>query len=226
MHVFEPMWQANYVYPILNRLAIYAIILLSLMHIAGVIGLGLETSRWLFQALTPFSLWTTGLLLILFQENKNAAFWRFALFAFGLGFGSEVLGVHTGLIFGDYAYGATLGLKVWEVPLTIGLNWLVLVIGTGYLSSRLAIPGWLKSAIGAALMVAFDFVMEPVAMALDFWDWSNSEIPLQNYMGWFGVAYLIQLSYHYGRFSKYNFLAGPVLLLQLLFFSALNFWVS
>ena len=43
---------------------------------------------------------------------------------FLLGFVVEVVGVQTGLIFGSYSYGATLGVKLFDTPLLIGLNWI------------------------------------------------------------------------------------------------------
>jgi putative membrane protein len=217
------MLQPAYLHPIQNLLVKYALLLLVLMHLAGGIGLAFDSSRWLFQALTPFSLWTSGLLLLLFQDKKERSFWLFAAICFLTGYFIEVLGVHTGKIFGEYSYGATLGWKPLGVPITIGLNWFVLVLCTGYLAQYLPGSRLGKSVIGAALMVAFDYLMEPPAILLDFWSWASPEIPLQNYVAWFITAFFLQLFYHFGSFRKYNFLALPLFIIQALFFLSLNF---
>ena len=52
-----------------------------------------------------------------------------------MGFFVELLGVKTGLIFGNYHYGATFGAKWQDVPYLIGLNWAAMVF---YTSSFLA----------------------------------------------------------------------------------------
>src|SRR4051812_12976794 len=47
-----------------------------------------------------------------------------ALVAVAVGaYGIEVLGVHSGVPFGDYRYGTALGPALWGVPIVIGLAW-------------------------------------------------------------------------------------------------------
>ena len=53
-----------------------------------------------------------------------------------LGFGVEVIGVETGLLFGDYEYGSGLGPKVLKVPMLMGVLWWILLLGTHHWSSR------------------------------------------------------------------------------------------
>jgi len=216
------MTQANYLHPFQNRLAKGAFVLLILIYTAGIIGLAFPASRALFQALTPFSLWTSAVLLILFQENKDRNFLFFAVITFLVGYFSEVLGVHTGLIFGDYSYGATLGFKIWEVPILIGANWLILVLSSGYLADSFPITAWLKPVVAALLMVALDVLIEPVAVYFDFWSWAGGSIPLKNYIGWFIISFGLQLLFFRLPFTKYNFLASKVFIIQLFFFLILR----
>ena len=42
----------------------------------------------------------------------------------------------------------------------------------------------------ALLMVCFDVLMEPAAVKLDYWTWMNADIPLQNYLVWFGLSFI------------------------------------
>jgi hypothetical protein len=218
----DKMTQANYLHPFQNQLAKGAFVLLILIYTAGVIGLAFPASRALFQDLTPFSLWTSTLLLILFQENKNRSFLLFAIITFLVGYFSEVLGVHTGLIFGDYSYGATLGFKLWEVPILIGANWLILVLASGYLANSIPIATWLKPIIAALLMVGLDVLIEPVAVYFDFWSWAGGSIPFKNYIGWFAISLILQILFFKLPFTKYNFLAGKVFFIQLFFFLILR----
>ncbi len=216
------MNQANYLHPFQNRLAKGAFVLLILIYIAGIIGLAFPASRAIFQALTPFSLWTSALLLILFQENKDRNFLLFAIITFLVGYLSEVLGVHTGLIFGDYSYGATLGFKLWKVPILIGANWLILVLASGYLANSFPIAPWLKPIIAALLMVGLDILIEPVAVYFDFWSWAGGSIPFKNYIGWFAISLILQILFFKLPFTKYNFLASKVFIIQLFFFLILR----
>lgn len=80
----------------------------------------------------------------------------------------ELIGIITGLIFGEYAYGSGLGLKLFDVPLIIGLNWAILVFATAALTQQFLWPTWLKATLAATLMVAYDFFLEPVAINFDF----------------------------------------------------------
>ena len=42
----------------------------------------------------------------------------------------------------------------------------------------------------ALLMVCFDLLMEPAAVKLDYWKWTNNHIPLRNYLMWFGLSFI------------------------------------
>ncbi|EMR01775.1 carotenoid biosynthesis protein [Cesiribacter andamanensis] len=138
-----------------------------------------------------------------------------------MGYGVEVLGVHTGAIFGEYWYGGAFGPKVLEVPLLIGLNWLVLVYCCGTICQRLALPTPLKAALAAALMVGLDFFIEPISARYDFWYWQENIIPAQNFIAWFITAFLLLVLFYVLPIRRGNFLALPLYIMQLLFFASL-----
>lgn len=177
---------------------------IGLFHLVGIIGLSIPFSKPLFQQLTPFHLIMSAGILLYFHRDWNVPFIGFALLAFVTGMVSEIIGVQTGLIFGDYAYGTVLGIKAWGVPLVIGLNWFLLVYLTGELLHERIQNRWVASLFGAVLMVGMDFVMEPVAISLDFWQWSASNVPVKNYIGWFCISFGLHVAYRYSRFSKRN----------------------
>jgi putative membrane protein len=111
------------------------------------------------------------------------------LATFALGYLVEVLGVHTGWVFGQYDYGQTLGPQIAKVPLAMGLNWFIMCYVSTRFAAHLGLNAWKGAVLSAAMMVAIDILMEPVAMALDFWHWENGQIPYQNYLAWFVVSF-------------------------------------
>ena len=143
-------------------------------HLAGAIGLIYEPTRALFQTLTPLNLLVTAGILFHFEKEKTAHYFIFIIATFLIGFFTEVLGVKTGLIFGDYSYGETLGFKVLNVPLSIGLNWAILIYISGIVSNKLSGNFWLRISIGSFIMVLLDFLIEPAAIDFDFWIWNIS----------------------------------------------------
>ena len=112
---------------------------------------------------------------------------------------SELLGTSTGFPFGDYTYLNGLGYKIAGlVPFTIPLSWFYLGI-SAYLLARGGIlakgKSWwrqgLALAIGALLLMSWDFVLDPAMSqtAMPFWYWHTPGaffgMPYQNFAGWF-----------------------------------------
>ena len=199
-------------------------IILVALHVVGAIGLSIPEFRDLFLKLTPFHLLATMGLILAFHRGWADSFPIFGAAAFWIGFGSELIGVHTGYLYGDYIYGPTLGVQLWEVPLVIGVNWFVLSYLIGSVFHKTP-NDWVAAFFGAAAMTALDFILEPVAISLNFWAWKWDSIPMSNYLGWFGVSFLIQLIWRKANFEKYNPLASWLLITWILFFTLLNFTV-
>ncbi len=218
MHKYVPAQSEGRI----SRLTIAKIIVVAL-HVVGIIGLSLPEYRWLFLLLTPYQLLSTMILILVFHRGWNDAFPIFAAAAFWIGFGSELIGIHTGDLYGDYVYGASLGPKLWDVPLVIGVNWFVLVYLTGAVFHKSIPNDYYAAFLGAVSMTALDYVMEPVAVALDFWSWKFDIIPAENYLGWMGVSFLIHLIYRKIKFEKENQLAAFLLVALIVFFGILNF---
>ncbi|MGA0559335.1 carotenoid biosynthesis protein [Larkinella sp. VNQ87] len=205
-----------------DRLYRPVLILLLLAYTAGIVGLQVPTWAPLFRSLVPFNLLGSLFFLLLFHTDWKPSFLFYCALATVLGFLVEVLGVHTGFVFGNYAYGATLGWALWEVPLVIGVNWLMLTYCCGVICDRFTLPVYLKTIVAASLMVLLDVLIEPVAVRMDFWTWLEPSIPIRNYLGWWIVS-LVILGIWYGLpFRKQNRLALPLLLLQFLFFAVNN----
>lgn len=131
--------------------------------------------------------------------RKNGfLFWCIAVLV--LTFLIEWLGVRTGAIFGSYTYGATLQPQLFGVPLAIGCAWLAMLLATTAVWQQIAPHTWVEnvwtSSFGISLlMVIFDFFMEQAAPLLDYWYWTNGPVPLQNFVAWFAISFvLIQLA--------------------------------
>lgn len=199
----------------------YFTIVLAILHTVGFVGL-ISPYQSYFLLLTPINLVVSLTLLIWAQRGKNQAFWITAGVVYLVGFFVEVAGVNTGLIFGTYSYGETLGPKWLATPWVIGVNWLLLIMACGSAASRVPLPWYLKVLTGALLMVLLDLAIEPVAIVLDFWDWPGGSIPVQNYLAWFGISLVLLSLYFRLPFPKANKVAASLYIIQLLFFIALN----
>lgn len=195
---------------------------LAVIHFFGMIGLLLPFSRPWFELATPLSLLTSALLLFYFHQYWNSYFAGFMILAFMAGFGIEVVGVRTGNIFGSYTYETTLGYKLLDVPLLIGVNWLMLSYACGVCFAPLRAPLPLKSLLAALLMTGMDYVIEPVAIIHHYWDWTQAVIPLQNYLAWFLVSFVLACIFYLLPFGKKNPLAKYLIVIQLLFFVLLQ----
>ena len=82
--------------------------------------------------------------------------------------------------------------------------------------------------LAAALATAFDFLLEPVAVRLDYWRWRDGVIPLQNYVAWFLTAGLVAILHPRLERSRCELgtqgrLAGYFLATQAGFFALLRF---
>jgi bisanhydrobacterioruberin hydratase len=209
-----------------------------LFHAVGIAGILIFKSDMVIR-LTAFNLLLSFCLLLWTQENKNAFFWLFAVATILTGIAVEIIGVNTGLLFGDYNYGDVLGVKWKQVPLIIGVNWFIVVYCSGIsitallqriikpLAATPAEPKPVLKAIsvisdGATLALAFDWLIEPVAIKLGFWQWKNGEVPLYNYACWFVISLLLMILFRFSPFEKRNKFAIHLLLIQVMFFLILR----
>ncbi|MBR2648396.1 MAG: carotenoid biosynthesis protein [Sediminibacterium sp.] len=216
-----------------------AIYIAIIIHGFGIIGILSPNYREWFIKCTPLNLIIMAFLLLLQQEQRDKKFWLFAVICFFTGFCAEFIGIHTGLLFGEYKYGTILGPKLSQVPLLIGLNWFVIVYCIGSFMEKLhhkmasastATVSPLLVAIsviidGAAIATLFDYFMEPVAVSLGYWQWKNANIPRYNYVCWFALSALLLLVMRKLKISTKNHFATHLLIIQILFFLLLNLFL-
>ena len=208
-----------------------ATILAVLMHLAGLILILIGANK-VFETLTPFNLVVMFFLVIYTAPGDKNKFLLFLFIAILAGFFSEMIGVQTGLLFGNYTYDHIMGPKWNGVPFLIGLNWFIVVYASGmvatkinlmladFLPVRAAYSRWFGFSLildGALLATLFDWIMEPAAIHLGFWTWDDGHIPLLNYLSWFLISLLLLTLFRTLKL-KYHPFATNLLLIQALFF--------
>ncbi|MBN1300700.1 MAG: carotenoid biosynthesis protein [Melioribacteraceae bacterium] len=195
---------------------------LYVIYAVGIIGHILAPFREIMLSLTSFTLLLTGGLVIIniAPKNKKLIQWIIATYLFTLLL--EIAGVKTGLIFGEYHYGEVLKPKIFETPVIIGMNWVLVILGSIKISKRYFNNGLLIILTTALLAVLFDFIMEPVAIKLDYWQWENNTIPLKNYFAWFLIALAFSAYFVYNKIEIRPSLIEHYFIVQAAFFLILN----
>jgi putative membrane protein len=225
---------------LVNKLSKYQIatFIALLFHLIGLAGILFFSSTFFIES-TSFNLLLSGSLLVWTQKEKNRYFYFFVSITFLIGFAAEVIGVNTGLLFGNYSYGDILGFQWRKVPLIIGINWFIVLYCSGITIHTLltkvvnqvavktmAPPPVLKAISlitdGATLAVLYDWLMEPVAVKLGFWQWADNDIPAYNYICWLAISALLLTVFHFCKFNKQNKFAINLLLIQVMFFLLLR----
>jgi bisanhydrobacterioruberin hydratase len=220
----------------INR-TLTATVLAMVIHLAGALGMLFGRRDW-FLMLTPFNLLFMFFLLIWTLPEKNNRLYGFFTLAFFIGLFTEMVGVKTGWLFGNYHYGEVLGFKINQAPLIIGINWFIIVYASGMMARQLmnfisqrfqfqqrtVNSKWISSVViigGAFIATVFDVIMEPAAVKLGFWTWENGNIPIMNYVSWFLVSGIILFIFRHASFKTHQF-AINLLIIQALFFLVLR----
>lgn len=193
-----------------------------IFYVVGFLGFLIPYTRTLFKAITPLALVLCVVLLGIFHaEYKRKDIFVFLSICV-VGFLAELTGVHTGLLFGSYSYGPTLGWQLYETPLVIGVNWLFLVYATTSLTDRF-LGKWMSLFLAPALMLVYDSVLEQVAGTMDMWYWQAGVIPWKNFIDWYLIAFLFVGLLKVFKVKVQNRLAPVLLCAQFGFFLLLYF---
>jgi len=205
-----------------KRLYQISLIILIIIYLVGLIGLNTQY-RDQIAALTPYTLILSGILILINHREWNRYFAIYFVAIYLFGYLVELTGIETGLIFGHYVYGDTLGYKFYEVPVVIGLNWFLLVYSSGMVANIFKYGIFIRSVIGATMMVIIDVSLEPVAVSLDFWSWQNDIIPKHNYIAWFIISFFMHIYFHKLGLKKFNRIAVALFIIQYIFFLVLSY---
>ena len=190
-----------------------------IFYIVGLAGLLVPATTEFFKLITPLALILNFVILTAYHRgdfSRKLIFVFLGIYIFG--FLIEVIGVKSSLIFGEYTYGVTLGPKVFDTPLIIGLNWLFLCYVSNSVLEKYNIHISLKIIGASLLMLIYDIVLEQVAPLLDFWYWGDNAVPLQNYAAWFVIALVFNSAVKLLKISTKNAMSKIVFITQFLFF--------
>jgi bisanhydrobacterioruberin hydratase len=206
-----------------------------LFHVVGLVGI-LFVNRAFFLRLTPFNLLLMLILLLWTQSGKNRWFYFFFGTCSLIGLIAEIVGVQTGLLFGQYRYGEVMGYGIGGVPWILGVNWFIVIYCCGTILYRMkpvvkgpTPSGPAKTVLpilvlgGALLATLYDGFMEPVAIKLGYWSWLGEDnVPWYNYVCWFLLSTLLLTIFYTAKFEKGNKFAVNLMLIQGLFFLLLR----
>jgi putative membrane protein len=184
-------------------------LILFVFFLVGIIWHAWDLTYPFMVILTPYVLLISGIWAI-YKSLKYKYVIAWIGIAYIVTFFLEVVGAETDLIFGPYFYGDGLGLKLLNVPVVIGLNW-VFIIFSLVLFSQWLVKEFLNLEINAkiefaliivltaSLATLFDFILEPAAIGLNYWNWTLTsnpyDIPIQNYIAWFLISLLFAFTF-------------------------------
>lgn len=130
----------------------------------------------------------------------------------------EIIGVATGKLFGVYEYGKGLGVKIADVPIVIGLNWVFLVYASNSIISKYTSKN-IPVIVGAAsLMVLYDILLEKVAPLMDMWLFFKNDAPVSNFVVWFLMALFFNWAIQQFKINTLNKPARWLFFIQVGFF--------
>ncbi|MEN8810113.1 MAG: carotenoid biosynthesis protein [Flavobacteriales bacterium] len=196
---------------------------LIILHFVGLIGLSLPEFRHLFLPLTPVNLLLTLVAFYKVNSDFSGKLLLLSFLIFLIGFSVEAIGVETGILFGNYAYGSPFGFKIFDTPVMIGVNWLFLALSSYGIVQFFTKKAFWLIVLPPILMVGLDFLVEPVAMKLGFWGWENDIIPIQNYIMWFVTSLFIHVIIHWFSPKINSKISFVIFGTQTVFFAVLNF---
>lgn len=178
--------------------------------------------------LTPLNLVIMFLLIMINEVSISRSFVLGFFISFLMGLITEMIGVQTGWLFGNYTYGNVMSVKLLEVPLMIGVNWFSVVFCSYTVVSKKLFGSGnpnIIAVLAALIATGFDWLMEPVAVQLGFWSWQNSAIPFYNYFCWFLITFLLVRVFIRIKVAATNPFAIYLLIIQTAFFLFLRFFL-
>jgi putative membrane protein len=161
-----------------------------ILHFVGIVGFAILPDY--FALITPYHLIIITILLLGKGVNKWSVKLVLTFLAlWGIGFFAEYLGVNHQLLFGEYYYTTALGWSIFGVPITIGLNWMSLVYCAYSIFDFKKLPTIVQAFLAGVFITGFDYILEPVAIKYNWWQWANEIPPLSNYITWFVLVLIM-----------------------------------
>ncbi len=198
------------------------IIFLWVVHISALIGIALGYEDFFL----PKSPWTMLLLwisLMVYYPVNNFKYVLLFFVCMTVGISAEWVGVHTGLLFGDYSYGSNFGPKLDGIPYLIGVNWAILTFCSHAIARQYFQNKWVIAAIGAGLMVFLDLFLEQICDFANYWTFNGGTAGWFNYVCWYLIAYGLHLAAHFTKLTGDVKISSHLYIVQLAFAAIL--WI-
>lgn len=190
-----------------------------LTHLSAVIGISIGHKEFFLPKSALNLALCFALLLVALPKQPPGKYLIPLVISFLVGMVVEVVGVHTGMVFGVYEYGSGLGPKAAGVPWIIGINWALLVFITFDITRDWSSSIYIRSVCGATLMVLLDLLIEQVAPWFGFWEFQGGLAGPVNYVAWWVVAFVLQLVIQKFNPSGNKVFSLHLFAVQLLFFA-------
>jgi uncharacterized membrane protein len=121
--------------------------------------------------------------------------------AAGIGLTAEIVGVHTGVPFGHYAYADSLGPTIAGVPAVVALAWTMMAWPAALVARQLASSTGTRVLIGTWALASWDLFLDPQMVDAGHWRWAAPRphlpgvdtVPLTDLAGWLVVSMVISL---------------------------------
>ena len=202
-----------------KELRFFSIFTVWLINISGFFGI-LSDQKEFFLSSSPYVL-TLTLFLLIVNNSINKKFLIRLFLIFLLGLTVEIIGVNFSIFFGEYKYGNNLGIKIFDVPIVIGFNWVLLIILTGNFAHKIFPKSiMLRVLNGSIMMILLDLLIEISAPKLDYWEFAVNPVPLSNYLWWFIFSILFHFIYQ-SNIKKEYVVSTNILVIHFLFFGLL-----
>lgn len=175
-------------------------------------------------------------ILILARERKNRGMVENIFLALIYGLILEIFNTH---LSGSYSYSSDFILRIFDVPLAIGIGWAVIYYAASKTAENYRLKWWQEPFLMAFIALSIDLAFDVIAIRLGFWQWRipfSQEwygVPYDNLLGWLAVvwtfAFIVNLSKQnffkrkISRIIKYSaVIISPILLsLQITIFVTL-----
>lgn len=170
--------------------------------------------------LTPLIIASITGITLLFWDLEPKRRLYLSAYAIAVGMVSELIGVNTGLLFGDYSYSDTaLGIKIFGVPILVGIMWLLVTMSAWQIASLGGFNRVSTIILAASLVVMFDLLLEQYAIYYELWAWQGGAVPLLNYATWFFVSAIIFIEFSiYGNSAKPGLYGVSILPVMMVYF--------
>lgn len=163
------------------RFSTSILLALSVLHLAGMV-------LFLYLGKAPVfsygTIFLSSIAVLLTEKSLKRAAVIFAVI-FLAGFLIELIGVHSGLLFGEYAYHPAMGPQFYETPILIGSTWYAVVAGTATISQSVRTARIGKAVLAGLLAALMDVLIEQVAVHYGLWYWKRGTVPFFNFVCWF-----------------------------------------